>query len=78
MCGDKTLVAFDLIEERTTSESARAETLDDGVMNQISMTTEEAVWLYEMLGRALAWEKEYEARANSTVREPERKEGRGT
>lgn len=63
LAGDNTLVCFDVSEELTTSESRTSETLKDGVLGSISLTTEEAEWLVETLTRALEWEKKREGGA---------------
>lgn len=60
--GVKTLTCVEIIEERTTSESRSAETLSGGELESIHLTTEQAEWLHETLGRFLEWKKGYDAR----------------
>ena len=60
--GTKVMTCVHITEERTTSEARTAEVFDGGEMKSLNLTTEQAEWLYETLGRALAWRREWEKR----------------
>jgi hypothetical protein len=62
LSGTKTMTCVRITEERTTSESKTAEVFSGGELSALNLTTEQAEWLYEALGRALTWRKEWESR----------------
>lgn len=63
LCGDKSNYLIAILDEQASSEAASGETVESSANTEISLTTEQAIWLRGALDRCLAHESKAEGMA---------------